>query len=539
MNPAHRGLALSAATLLLLASCGGDSESRPPVIQVSAGANSGGPTGGSAASESMAGVSADSKMMAPYYSRTIFEVAGSLPALDGDAEAWIIRPREVTTDELDALAAVFGVEGEFVETTEGEGESWMYSWWQVGPNDGTSPSISVQNDYQGSWWYSAGYDTSSSLIAACEPAVVESDVVDEGGSTSEPVATIDAPPCEVPPMDPPAGVPSADEAEALFGELLVELGFDPDDIGYETYADDWSASVNGWVELGGKRSSLIVSASYGENASLTYASGFLFRPEKFASYPRIGTQAALERLQAQYDQWADEMPNPSSDVVSEPAVVLEDVPTSDGDVSVSSDGSLGTLTLDPNTIVASEGTADVPVPESVPVEGSIAVETLPVDVLPLEPEEVVVTIVGVEEELQMVFGADGEAYLIPSYAFLAAEEGGYQPRYYFMAVSEEFVQQSIEVYPASVGAVARGSVGWGSPEVAVDPIDTDLAAAQSVADGLVGLSESDASEVAEGKGLEVRVVERDGEFLPATADYRTDRVNLTIVDGTVTAATIG
>ena len=539
MNPAHRGLALSAATLLLLASCGGDSESRPPVIQVSAGANSGGPTGGSAASESMAGVSADSKMMAPYYSRTIFEVAGSLPALDGDAEAWIIRPREVTTDELDALAAVFGVEGEFVETTEGEGESWMYSWWQVGPNDGTSPSISVQNDYQGSWWYSAGYDTSSSLIAACEPAVVESDVVDEGGSTSEPVATIDAPPCEVPPMDPPAGVPSADEAEALFGELLVELGFDPDDIGYETYADDWSASVNGWVELGGKRSSLIVSASYGENASLTYASGFLFRPEKFASYPRIGTQAALERLQAQYDQWADGMPNPSSDVVSEPADVPEDVPTSDGDVSVSSDGSLGTLTLDPNTIVASEGTADVPVPESVPVEGSIAVETLPVDVLPLEPEEVVVTIVGVEEELQMVFGADGEAYLIPSYAFLAAEEGGYQERYYFMAVSEEFVQQSIEVYPASVGAVARGSVGWGSPEVAVDPIDTDLAAAQSVADGLVGLSESDASEVAEGKGLEVRVVERDGEFLPATADYRTDRVNLTIVDGTVTAATIG
>jgi len=32
---------------------------------------------------------------------------------------------------------------------------------------------------------------------------------------------------------------------------------------------------------------------------------------------------------------------------------------------------------------------------------------------------------------------------------------------------------------------------------------------------------------------------RDGESLPATMDYRTDRVNLTVEAGVVTAVTVG
>ena len=544
MKPFSRGLALSAATVLVLASCGGDSESRPPVIQVSAGANSGGPTGGNAASESMAGVSADSKMMAPYFTRPIFEVAGSLPALDDDAEAWIIRPREVTTDELDALAAVFGVEGEYVETTEGAGESWEYSWWQAGSSDGTGPSISVQNDSQASWWYSEGYDPSSSMISSCETSVAPTDVVAGSGSTTDSVAITDAQPCEIPPMDPPAGVPSADEAEALFAGLLEDLGFDPNDVEVETYADDWSAGVTGWLKVGGVKSSLMVSVSYGENASITFASGFLAEPEKFATYPRIGTAAALVGLQAQYDQWADETAYPTTDVVIEPAVVSEGGGTVGSEVSVSSDGSSAEVSVggpvSPDTAPVDTGSI-----ETVPVEPFPVVDhAVDENMVPVEPEEVIVEIVDVREELQSVYGADGEIYLIPSYVFLAeADEYGFQMPYYFYAVSDEYVQQSADIVPM-MGGMSRGATGAGAvePGVAVDPVDpvdSEVSAAQSVADGLVGLAETDATKVATGKGLEVRVVERDGEFFPATADYRTDRVNLTIVDGTVTAATIG
>jgi hypothetical protein len=55
----------------------------------------------------------------------------------------------------------------------------------------------------------------------------------------------------------------------------------------------------------------------------------------------------------------------------------------------------------------------------------------------------------------------------------------------------------------------------------------------------VGLSETDALELAKANGWEVRVVSRDGVDEAVTMDYRMDRVNLTIVDDTVTISTVG
>lgn len=52
----------------------------------------------------------------------------------------------------------------------------------------------------------------------------------------------------------------------------------------------------------------------------------------------------------------------------------------------------------------------------------------------------------------------------------------------------------------------------------------------------VGLSEAAAAEKAEADDVPHRVVARDGEQLPVTMDYNPERVNFTIVDGTVTDA---
>lgn len=54
-----------------------------------------------------------------------------------------------------------------------------------------------------------------------------------------------------------------------------------------------------------------------------------------------------------------------------------------------------------------------------------------------------------------------------------------------------------------------------------------------------GLALTDAVEVIEGAGYTWRVVEEDGEFLPATMDYRTERLSLSVTDGVVTDATWG
>lgn len=51
--------------------------------------------------------------------------------------------------------------------------------------------------------------------------------------------------------------------------------------------------------------------------------------------------------------------------------------------------------------------------------------------------------------------------------------------------------------------------------------------------GYVGLSVEEATDLAAENGVMFRVVEEDGEFLPATMDFRPGRINATVVDGKV------
>ena len=55
----------------------------------------------------------------------------------------------------------------------------------------------------------------------------------------------------------------------------------------------------------------------------------------------------------------------------------------------------------------------------------------------------------------------------------------------------------------------------------------------------VGRSEADASAIAESRVLEVRIVRRDDEQFPGTADFRRDRINFEIDNGIVTVASLG
>ena len=81
--------------------------------------------------------------------------------------------------------------------------------------------------------------------------------------------------------------------------------------------------------------------------------------------------------------------------------------------------------------------------------------------------------------------------------------------------------------------------------VATSPIDGPSAARPSVVATpeetklLVGLSEAEATKVAEGNGWVVRIAMRDGEAFQLTADFSESRVNFTVVKGIVTAVSIG
>ena len=72
--------------------------------------------------------------------------------------------------------------------------------------------------------------------------------------------------------------------------------------------------------------------------------------------------------------------------------------------------------------------------------------------------------------------------------------------------------------------------------------DADLeipASVSELAGNVVGMSEADATSAVERAGYTVRVLSRDGEDFPATADYRVDRINVRVVDDEVTEATVG
>jgi hypothetical protein len=185
----------------------------------------------------------------------------------------------------------------------------------------------------------------------------------------------------------------------------------------------------------------------------------------------------------------------------------------------------------------------VPEPASSDVEAAVTTEPATSDAAPTldapAPEIQEVSIIGVEEELVTLYGADGSIYLVPGYTFIAAEdEYGYAGRYTVSALPDEYIQvtDAVDAVPATDVPVPDTAVATPSVDPAVDP---DMSVAQEVADSVVGMSEVEATKTAEAKGLTVRVGSRDGEDFPLTMDYRTDRVTLTVKADKVTAVTVG
>ena len=488
--------ALSVFALFAMSSCGDDPDASGPPILVLSAANGGGwSSDAPAASESTAGM--DEKMMWGYLQN--FTAAVDLPALDSNARSYTLAAGDVSTDSLNALTTAFGLTEDFVAQDASQGGGYL-----SGNYDGTIPTMYVGSDPMHYWSFSPVWDESSISSRPCmmEDAVVTTDVpAGDDVPTSEVMNEICAEPVA------PENVPTKAEAEALFATTVSALGMNVDDLIIDSYADEWGANVNGYVKIDGVRSSLTWSIGYGANAEISWASGALVDVQDGASYPRIGTAAAIERLNSQQaGNWGGPMVRGG--------FAYDTAATSDVEAAV---------TTEP-------ATSDVPTSD-------MAAETYPVTDAPA-PEIQEVSIIGVEEELVTLYGADGSIYLVPGYTFIAAEdEYGYAGRYTVSALPDEYMQvtDAVDAVPATDVPVPDTAVA-----PAVDPaVDPDMSVAQDVADSILGMSEAEATKTAEAKGLSVRVGSRDGEDFPLTMDYRTDRVTLTVIADKVTAATPG
>jgi hypothetical protein len=490
--------ALTVFALFAVSSCGDDPDASGPPILVLSAANGGGWSESAPAASDMAG--ADGKMMWNYQQN--FTAAADLPALDSNAPSYTLTAGDASTDSLNALKAAFGVTKDFVAQDATQGGGYL-----AGNYDGTTATLYVGSDAMRYWSYSPAWDQSSISSRPCimEDAVATSDI-----PTTDVAKEICAEPVA------PENVPTKAEAEELFAATMTALGVNNDDLILDSYSDEWGANVTGYLKIDGVRSPLSWSVGYGADASITWASGVFADVQDGASYPRIGTAAAIERLNSQQaGNWGGPMVR-------------------------------GGVAYD--TAVASDIAATpVPEPASSDVEAAVTTEPATSDAAPTldapAPEVQEVSIVAVEEELVTLYGADGSIYLVPGYTFIAAEdEFGYVGRYTVSALPDEYMQvtDAVDAVPATDVPVPDTAVALPSVDPAVDPtVAPDMSVAQEVADSVVGMSEAEATKTAEAKGLTVRVGSRDGEDFALTMDYRTDRVTLTVIADKVTAATPG
>jgi hypothetical protein len=489
--------ALSVFALFAVSSCGDDPDASGPPILVLSAANGGGWSATApAASDMSTAEGMDEKMMWAYQQN--FTAATELPALDSSARSYTLVAGDVSANSRNALKEAFGVTEDFVAQDAEQGGGYL-----AGNYDGTTPTLYVGSDAMRYWSYSPAWDESS---ISSRPCIIDSD------TTYVPTSDVPAPIAEIC-AEPaaPENVPTKAEAEDLFAKTMSAIGVKSNDLILDSFADEWGANVTGYLKIDGVRSPLSWSVGYGADASITWASGVFADVQDGASYPRIGTAAAIERLNSQQaGNWGGPMVR-------------------------------GGVTYD--TAVASDIAATpVPEPASSDVEAAVTTEPATSDAAPTldapAPEVQEVLIIGVEEELVTLYGADGSIYLVPGYTFIAAEdEYGYAGRYTVSALPDEYMQvtDAVDAVPATDVPVPDTAVA-----PAVDPaVDPDMSVAQDVADSVLGMSEVEATKTAEAKGLSVRVGSRDGEDFPLTMDYRTDRVTLTVKDDKVTAATPG
>lgn len=437
-----RAVVALVSAALVAGACGGEGESRAPVLRVLADqvlvSNAVGSPGSQSAASRMS--------MLAFYD---FQVAGALSEFGGPGPAYVIDPVEPTTDQLDVLAAAFGVVDPFEEQSPDFGGGLL-----AGPTDGTSPMISVMDDVMSTWTYSPAW--ADSVLENCVTPV------DEGtGEVSS----------ECAPTGPPENVPSKDEARRMFDALMDELGVDPSDLAVEIVGDEWGITVTGYLKIAGVRSPFAWSATYGENGSVASAFGVLNDSvSALGDYPRLTTEEALDRLRAEQ-------------------------------LAIAADAG-----LDPGS-------------------------------------GLVTTLESVEEELYILYGADGEVYLVPGYSFVGRPEGGYTPRFIVSALPDDFVTT------VSVGTDGSGTVGVDVPssDVTVDDGNLDGGPVGELpaeipldrANELLGLTEDEAVTFAESQGWGVRIAARDGEQFALTMDYSPTRVNLTIEGGFVTYVFVG
>lgn len=545
-----RRLAFTAAAVLIgLTACGDDGArttagtaagNAPAVIHL----------GGAQGSGGNAEVATADRMMMPMQDIT-FVWAGGDVDLGSTGAAWTLPAgTDVDTARIAEIARLLGVEGDVRELPADQGGGWM-----VGAADYSTASLTVSTDGMVSWWYNPAPSTDVSRGGCAMPGEIAVDpgVAIEGDGDVATADTVPADDVAVPPSAseplppdmvceeprPPANVPDSAAAEEQAKQLFAAMGYDTDSFEYEVYADEWGANVTAWLLLDGHRSPITLSAGFGAEGALTWASGSLATPQRADDYPLVSIDDAVQRLNDETGQWmaymgggvargelaGDSVTVPSGETAGAP----EPVPATDVAVAPpdATTGQIG------EPVVIDQPVCD-PATDCV-------IEEMP----PLEP--ITITFTEVTTDLTMQWAEDGTIWLLPAYTFTSPDMGMYT----VIAVDDSFIALPEPLptpEPLPVETVPVDGTGDVPAETVVvapaaDCPDFTLPAPENTEPGTinidgvqwyVGLCVADAKAAAETVGYTFRIVRENGVDLAVTMDYQGWRVNVAVENGIVT-----
>jgi hypothetical protein len=465
-------------------------------------------------------------MIAPYQIMN-FVVGEGMPPLPTNDTGWVFQSGAgVSAEQVAQLAAAFGVSGEPQRHDEGG-----YVYWSVGPNDGSAPSLTVNEDAQQSWGYSTAWAnqtvSASAGCAVAEPAVApEPAVADDAATAPDETKPIEpTPTCTVETTPPPVGVPTAEEAEARTRELMTAVGLDPAEFTFEPYADQWSAGVYATEQLDGQFAGRTFSAGFGAEGVLQYAGGVLAEPAPVGPYPLIDLDTAVARLN---DPTGFYMGGYGGGIALDTAVASRGVEIGAAEAGVD----VAEADVAEADVVEAEVAPAPPSSEGSGSSGSaggVAVAppiSEPVPVSIPAPQEVTVTLVDVQPDVWSVWDVDGSVWLLPAYRFIG-DDGGW---YTVPAVTDEFlVRVPVDTVPPAPEPVPlppeTAPTGTTPP---VESLPPDTVADVTPLESSVGKTLAEFTADAEVLGYSVRVVEQDGVQLPVTMDYNPVRVNVAV-----------
>jgi hypothetical protein len=345
----------------------------------------------------------------------------------------------------------------------------------IGSEDYSKPTVTTYYDGISSSWNYSA-STDITLSSRSEPSSGSSDPL----TSTSPVE----------PPKPPKNVPTKSQATTLSEQFMSRLGVDTSELKVDVYADDWGASVTYNELIDGVPGLRYWLFTYGGEQQLQYASGPLSDVVRGPSYPTVSVEEAFKRLSDErFGVYPAEYMRANSAAM-------------------------------PKSSMSTDAAADEPSTDSSQT---------------VEPEVMRFTLTGARRSVTGIYMEKYGNIMMPAYTFTS--DAGDIVR--VIAVADKYLSFAPVAVPEPLPPDSPPPVTEPVPQDSAPGTEEAIAISQSDADTLVGLLLEEAEKVASSRGWTLRVASVDGKENMLTTDYSYSRVNVSVIDGVVTAVTIG